>query len=348
MSKLRMGVIGTGGISATHIRGIYESPDAELTAVCDIDPHTLQQKGDLYQIPVSHRFRSHPELLHCPEVDAVSICTPNDSHYQITLDAIELSKPFALEKPVTLNIEEAGLLQQAAEAKKIPNMVCFSYRFKAAARYARWLIKQGSLGRIYHVYGQYLQSWADSDLPLVWRFEKCRSGSGALGDLGVHMIDLVRFLVGEFTKVSGMTGTFVTSRKLCNAEGYGAVDVDDYCHFLAELEGGIGASFSISRYAYGRGNYQRLEVYGSQGAVIYGLEDQDTLLVCLGDVYKEAKTFTEVPVPSRFKADQMQSFFDIINGKGDGLAATIADGSASQKVADAIIKSFAEERLIKL
>ena len=76
MSKLRMGVIGTGGISATHIRGIYESPDAELTAVCDIDPHTLQQKGDLYQIPVSHRFRSHPELLHCPKVDAVSFSRP--------------------------------------------------------------------------------------------------------------------------------------------------------------------------------------------------------------------------------------------------------------------------------
>jgi len=344
MSKIRMGIIGLGGISRAHIEGILNSPDGELVAICDIREEILREKGEEYGIPESHRFTNYIELLQCSDVDAVSICTPNKSHYQITKDVIKYGKPFVLEKPVTLSYQQALELKDLANRNKIPNMIAFSYRFKAAARYAKWIIEQGYLGRIFHIYVQYFQSWAiDENQPLVWRFLKEYSGSGALGDLGSHMIDLARFLVGEFEKVCGHAGTFIKKRKKINSDEYGEVDVDDYCHFMAELEGGIIGNFCITRNAYGRGNYQRVEVYGSKGGLVYKLDEKgnqvDTIEVCIGDLYGQVRDYHEIPVPPRFKADQMQSFFDIVNGKGDGLAATIDDGCINQYILDCILES---------
>ncbi|MCX7771838.1 MAG: Gfo/Idh/MocA family oxidoreductase [Clostridia bacterium] len=341
MAKIRVGVIGLGIICHTHIKGILASQDAELVAISDVREEALKAIGDQYGVPETHRFSSFVELLRSEEVDAVTICTPNDTHYDIVRNAIKYKKPFALEKPVTLNYKEAEELCKMADEAGVANMVCFSYRYKAAARFARWLVQSGALGKLYHVYGQYLQAWAISeDVPLLWRFSKKVSGSGALGDLGSHMIDLARFVVGEFDSVCGQTGTFITKRKLPGSETYGTVDVDDYCNFMAELEGGIPAMFAIARYAFGRGNYQRLEIYGEKGGLVYSLEDEDTLEVCIGDVYGRAHDFHRIPIPNEFKKDQMQAFFDILLGKADNLSATIHDGLANQKILDAILESF--------
>ena len=350
MKKIRMGFVGLGGIAEyVHIPGTIKSPDAEVVAVCDIKEDVLKAKGDKFGVPEAMRFTSYKDMIRHADIDAVSICTPNDVHFEVAVEAMNNGKPFAIEKPITTRYKEAKQLKEMALEKKIPNMVCFSYRFKPAARYARWLVQNGSLGKIYHIYGQYLQEWAMSEeVPLVWRFKKDASGSGALGDLGSHMIDLTRFIVGDFEKVCSHAGTFIHSRKEINSDSYGTVDVDDYCHYLAELKGGVSGSFEISRYAYARGNYQRVEVYGSKGALIYNLEDTDTLQVCIGDVYKSAKAYVEVPVPQQFKCDQMQSFFDIINGRGDGLAATIEDGAVNQLIVDGIIEAFEKEKWIYL
>jgi predicted dehydrogenase len=353
MKKIRMGVIGLGGISNVHIEGILSSPDAELVALCDIDKSVLKQKAEKYGITESHCFLKHMDLLECPDVDAVSICTPNSSHFDIAADVIRHKKPLALEKPITLNLEEASKLKEMAEEAGVHNMICFSYRFKAAARYARWLIANGHLGKIHHVYAQYLQSWGKSEsLPLIWRFVEDISGSGAHGDLGSHMLDLTRFLVGDFVKVCAQAGTFITKRKKLDSEEYGTVDVDDYCNYMAELEGGIPATFNITRYAYGRGNYQRIEIYGSKGGLVYTLDEKgdgvDTIELCLGEPYEQAKDYHQLPVPNHFKANQMQSFFDIIQGKGDGLAATLEDGYINQELLDSIIESFKEEKWVYL
>lgn len=349
MPKIRMGVIGLGVIAEhIHIPGIKKSPDAELVAVCDADREILDKKGQGFGIPESRRFTSYLDLLDCPDVDAVSICTANDTHLPIVLEAARRKKPVALEKPVALDYGEALRMQETVRQNRLPNMVCFSYRFKAAARYARHIIRSGCLGKIYHVYGQYLQSWAmNEDLPLIWRFRKAACGSGALGDLGSHMIDLVRFLVGDFHKVITHAGTFITKRKDAVTGLEASVDVDDYCHFMAQLCGGIAGTFEITRYAYGRGNYQKVEVYGSKGALVYGLEDEDTLETCIGDVYSRSKDFHRITVPDNFKADQMQSFFDIVNGKADGLAASIDDGAEAQRIMDGILESFNTEKWVR-
>lgn len=346
---IRVGSVGLGGIwTGVHEPGIRRSPNLELVAICDIDEEKLQAAGEKYGIPPERRFTDYHDLISCPDVEAVDICTSNDAHFEIAMAAVEAGKPYDLEKPITMTAEQADTLAKATEEKGLKNMVCFSYRFKAAARYAKDLIAQGKIGHVYHVDMQYFQAWGlpRDNCPLVWRFVKSRTGSGALGDLGCHALDLVRFVTGkEYTRVVGHTGTYVHERKLLpkDGEGMGKVDVDDFCNYMVDMEDGISASFQITRFGFGRGNYQRMEIYGSEGAIVYSLDAQgsgvDEIEVCSGDINADAHVFSKLPIPERYYVDQMQSFADILNGVGDGLAATIQDGQANQHVVDAILES---------
>lgn len=217
---------------------------------------------------------------------------------------------------------------------------------QAAARYAKDLIAQGKIGRVYHVNMQYFQAWGlpRANCPLVWRYVKSRTGTGALGDLGSHALDLVRFVTNkEYTRVVGHTGTYVHERPLLDGEGVGKVDVDDFSNYMADMEDEISVSFQITRFAYGRGNYQRMEIYGSEGAIVYSLDATpagiDEIEVCSGDINADAHVFNHLPIPQQYFSDQMQSFADIVNGTGDGLAANIKDGQANQHLLDAIVES---------
>lgn len=344
---IRIGSVGLGGIwTGVHEPGIRRSPDLELVAICDIDEEKLKAAGEKYGIDEAHRFVDYHDLINCPDVDAVDICTSNDAHFEIGMAAVEAGKPYDIEKPITMTAEEADILANATKEKGIKNMVCFSYRFKAAARYAKDLIAQGKIGKVYHVDMQYFQAWGlpRVDCPLAWRFIKNRTGSGALGDLGCHALDLVRFVLGkEYTNIVGHTGTYVKERKLEKSEGVGQVDVDDFCNYMADMEDGISASFQITRFGFGRGNYQRMEIYGSEGAIVYSLDAtpglEDEIEVCSGDINADAHVFSKLPIPQQYYSDQMQSFADILNGVGDGMPATIFDGQANQHVVDTILES---------
>ena len=302
---IRVGSVGVGEIwNGVHAPGIAKSPDLALVAICDIDEKKLQAAGEKYGIPPQYRFTDYRDLINCDIVDAVDICTSNDAHFKVAMAAVEAGKPFDLEKPITLTAEEADILAKAAQEKNIKNMVCFSYRFKAAARYAKDLIAQGKIGRVYHVNMQYFQAWGlpRANCPLVWRYVKSRNG-----------------------------------------QGVGKVDVDDFSNYMADMEEGISVSFQITRFAYGRGNYQRMEIYGSEGAIVYSLDATpagiDEIEVCSGDINADAHVFNHLPIPQQYFSDQMQSFADIVNGTGDGLAATIQDGQANQHLLDAIVES---------
>ena len=344
---IRIGSVGLGGIwTGVHEPGIRRSPDLELVAICDIDEEKLKAAGEKYGIDEAHRFVDYHDLINCPDVDAVDICTSNDAHFEIGMAAVEAGKPYDIEKPITMTAEEADILANATKEKGIKNMVCFSYRFKAAARYAKDLIAQGKIGKVYHVDMQYFQAWGlpRVDCPLAWRFIKNRTGSGALGDLGCHALDLVRFVLGkEYTNIVGHTGTYVKERKLEKGEGVGQVDVDDFCNYMADMEDGVSASFQITRFGVGRGNYQRMEIYGSEGAIVYSLDAtpglEDEIEVCSGDINADAHVFSKLPIPQQYYSDQMQSFADILNGVGDGMPATIFDGQANQHVVDTILES---------
>lgn len=347
LNKMKVGVIGLGGISDMHIGGLLACEDAVLWTICDCKEDVLQHRGEQYQIPDSRRYLNYKDMLADPELDAVSIGTPNYNHFEIACEAIRQRKPFALEKPVTLNMQEAAILRDLLAENPLPHMICFSYRYKAAARYAKWFIEQGKLGKINHVYGQYLQGWGiNEELPLVWRFSEALSGSGALGDLGSHLIDLQRFLVGDIERVIADADTLIKERDLLTGEGRAQVDVDDFCHVLARLEGGASSTMSISRFAYGRGNYQQLEVYGTLGALVYNLEEEDSLYVKLSE--NEDKDFRKVDIPETFRAAQMQSFVNLVKGKGDGCDASMEDGYINQHALDSILASLKEERWVTI
>lgn len=345
---VRVGIIGLGGISnGVHIPGIVASPDAELTAICDIDEGKLNRVGDERKIDNAHRFKDYRELIACPDVDAVTIPTPNNVHVEIALEAVKAGKPFAVEKPLGVNTAETARLCEAVAEKHIKNMICFSYRFIPAARYARALIQSGALGRIYHVYAQYFQGWGNSDCPRIWRFCHEVSGTGTLADLGVHMIDLVKFMTGdEYTSITADNGTFIHERKSPAGDGEMLpVDVDDYSHFLTSTENGIAGVFEITRFANARGNYQRVEVYGEKGGLVYSLDAGEPLEI----TYKsEGGGYHRLDVPAEYNVGQMQTFIDIVNGKDRHGAADIFDGHRAQLMLEAIERSGESGAKIKL
>lgn len=351
----RVGSVGIGGISrGVHLPGIERSPDLQLAAVCDLKPERMEYAREKYGVDSAHCFADYHDLINCPDVDVVDISTSNNAHFEIAKAAIEAGKPYSIEKPVTMTAEEADILEKMSGERGIKNMVCFSYRFKASARYARDIVQSGALGDIYHVYMQYLQAGGGPawDLPRSWRYVKELTGTGALGDLGCHGLDLVSFVTGkDYVKAVGHTDTFMKLRRNEEGGGMGEVDVDDFCNYLMEMDGKTAADFEITRFAYGRGNYQRLEIYGSKGALVYSLDvhpGEDEIEVCIGAPYGKAGVFTKLPVPERYRADQMQSLADILNGTQDGLAATIKEGCHIQHAIDTIIRSAEEERWLKI
>lgn len=347
MARIRVGSVGLGGISrGVHLPGIAASPDLELVALCDISEEALRSAREAYGIAPERCFADYRDLVACNDVDVVDISTPNDVHFDVAMAAAQAGKPFCIEKPLTLTAQQADALADAVERYGVKTMVCFSYRYKAAARYARDLVRNGTLGKIYHVDMEYSQAWGlpSFNTPRVWRFHKAETGSGALGDLGSHALDLVRFVTGEeYERVVGHAETFVKERKALCGDGMAPVDVDDFSNMLAQMSSGIAASFRITRFAYGRGNYQRMVVYGEKGSLVYLLDEngapEDTLDVCLDPLGAENHMFVRVPIPQRYRVDQMQSFADILLNKADDLSATVADGRANMHAVDAALAS---------
>jgi predicted dehydrogenase len=352
MSQIRVGSVGLGGISGgVHIPGIRRSPDLVLTAVCDIDEKRLHERGEQYGIPENRRFTDYRDLIACPDVDAVDISTPNNVHKEIALAAARAGKPYDCEKPVTMDTAEALELQRATHEAGVKSMICFSYRYKAAARYLRSLVAGGRFGHIHHVNMQYYQAWglAEADCSLVWRYVKSVAASGALGDLGCHGLDLVSFVTGQrYLKVAAHLDTIVHERRLPDGSGRGPVDVDDFSNILAEMSDGISASFQISRFAYGRGNYQRMEVYGEHGALGYrldrvrGVGEREICDASTGKKYVPAE------IPVQFRVDQMQAFADLLAGEDDGLNASIDDGVENEKLLDGILAASESKRWVTL
>ncbi len=347
-SIIRYGIIGCGNIArGVHIPGIQQAKGAQITAICDANPDRLEQTRLALGLPTEAAFSDYIAMLDSDLVDAVSVTTPNDQHIPAAMAAAERGIPFACEKPLSVDAPTAKPLYDLVMKTGLKNMVCFSYRFKKAARYARDLIAEGRIGKIRHIYVRYLQGWGnpEKDCPRVWRFDRAASGSGTLADLGSHMLDLVRFLTGEeYTRFTAQNGTFMFERRSAEPAKNGEkepVDVDDYAHYFAITTGGIAASFEISRNAFGRGNFQHIEIYGDRGALIYELEDDDFLEICEG-ADEGSHTFRRLEIPEKYRVSQMQCFIDRLRGEEYGLAATVADGYEDMLELDEIIRSSDE------
>jgi predicted dehydrogenase len=214
------------------------------------------------------------------DVDLVDICTPGDSHAEIAIAALEAGKHVLCEKPLANSVAEAEAMAEAARRARergVRAMVAFNYRRVPALAHARNLVARGALGEIRHVRSVYLQDWlSDAQAPMTWRLKREHAGSGALGDLGAHIVDAAQFVTGEhITGVSGLTNTFVHERP--SGSGRDEVTVDDCALFLARLSSGAVASFEATRYALGRKNAMRLEVNGSKASLAFDFESMNEL-----------------------------------------------------------------------
>jgi predicted dehydrogenase len=225
------------------------------------------------------------EVVSRKDVDIVDICTPGDSHPEIAIAAAEAGKAILCEKPMANTVSDAENMLAAVRKAGVIHMVCHNYRRCPAVALAKRIIDEGQLGEIRHYRGVYLQDWiVDPNFPRVWRLEKARAGSGSLGDILSHTLDLSRHLVGEPVDVSGLLTTFVTERPLPgDAGGRGKVDVDDSAQALVRFAGGAVGYYEGTRLAPGRKNYNRLEINGAKGSLAWDLERMNELELYLDD-----------------------------------------------------------------
>jgi predicted dehydrogenase len=222
---------------------------------------------------------SWEEVIARKDIDVVDICTPGDSHLAIAIAAAQARKVVFCEKPLANSVAEAERMLDAVERNGVIHMICHNYRRVPAVILARQLIDDGSIGEIFHYRGTYLQDWIINPVfPRVWRLEKAKAGSGALGDIASHSIDLSRYLVGEITEVAGLLKTFITERPLqLGSQTMAPVDVDDAALSLVKFANGAIGTIEASRFATGRKNFNRFEINGSRGSIVFNLERMNEL-----------------------------------------------------------------------
>src|SRR4051794_29694444 len=293
---LGVGMVGYAFMGAAHSQAwrnaarFFDLPMAPaMVAVAGRDADAVSAAAD--RLGWSSWETDWKQLLARDDVALVDICTPGDTHAEIAIAALDADKHVLCEKPLANTIAEAEAMADAAaraQRRGVRSMVAFNYRRVPAIALARQLVEAGRLGEIRHVRAQYLQDWiVDPAFPLVWRLQKDRAGSGALGDLGAHIVDLAQFVSGQrVTGVSGLTETFVKERPLpasstglsaSGGGGTGAVTVDDAALFLTRFDGGALGAFESTRFATGRKNALRLEVNGSLGSLAFDFEAMNEL-----------------------------------------------------------------------
>jgi len=302
------------------------------------------------------------ELIRDPEVEVVDNGLPNSMHKDPCIMAAELGKHVFCEKPLARDAKEAEEMYRAVEKAKVKHMVGFNYRFVPAIRLAKKLIDEGYIGKILQYRAVYLQEWImDPNFPLVWRLRKDVAGSGALGDLGAHIIDLARFLVGEIDSVVGVMKTFIEERPLPeDPSKKGKVDVDDAFIALVKFENGVIGSIEASRFCAGRKNYERVEIHGSEGTIVFNLERFNELEVYTNKDPLDRRGFKNILVTESVHPfydkwwphghvigwehtfiHEVYHFFDAIaNDKPiEPWGATFYDGLRVNQIMDAIVRS---------
>jgi predicted dehydrogenase len=276
--KLNIAMIGYQFMGRAHsnawrqVSRIFDAPyEPVMKVICGRDKKAVEQAAAKYGW--EEHATNWEEVVRRHDIDVVDICTPGDTHMPVAVAAAEAKKVVFCEKPLANTLDEAQKMLEAVQSNGCIHMLCHNYRRAPAVVIARNLIDEGKIGEIFHYRGSYLQDWiVDPQFPRVWRLEKARSGSGALGDLVSHTADLSRFLVGEITQVAGLLKTFIAERPLPNTTVKAPVDVDDAALSVVKFDNGAVGSIEASRFALGHKNHLRFEINGSKGSVAFDLE----------------------------------------------------------------------------
>ena len=375
MKTLNVGVISLGWMGRLHTRGykqlVERYPDlgVELNLAVACDPIEETRRMAVEELGFDRAVADYKELLADPDVDVVSICSPNFLHREIALAAIEAGKPFWIEKPMGVGADESREIAQAAAQAGLITGVGFNYRHVPAIELLRGLVAEGRLGRVTNVRVWLLADYASSpDGPLTWRYSREHAGAGVVGDLLSHGADLVHYVVGRINSVTALTDTFIAERPIPTKAGVGhtgwevsdemgAVENEDYVGVLARLDGGAVATLEASRVAVGPRADYAIEVYGTEGSVRWNFKDLNHLEVCIGRD-AEFQGYTRVmagpdnfPNFARFqpgagtsmgfddlKAIEAAKFVESVL-TGTQLAPSAADGWAAAELYEAVVRS---------
>jgi predicted dehydrogenase len=367
-TPLGIGMVGYAFMGAAHSHAWRTAPaffdlsvKPELRAICGRNESAARAVAERFGWEsVETDWR---ELIRRDDIDLIDICTPGDTHAEIAIAALQAGKHVLCEKPLANTVAEAEAMTAAAEEAAIHGvraMVGFTYRRTPAVALAQQLVASGRIGTIRHVRAQYLQDWlADEDAPLTWRLDKGQAGSGALGDIGAHIVDMAQFVTAStIQSVSGILRTFVDTRPIAGgAAERGPVTVDDATAFTARFANGAMGVFEATRMATGRRNSLRLEVNGSLGSIAFDFEDMNVLEYF--DATEDASTagfrriiVTEASHPYisawwppghglGYEHGFTHQVVDLLNAiaDGDNPAPSFADGLAVQRILEAVTAS---------
>jgi predicted dehydrogenase len=314
-SELGVAMVGYGFMGAAHSQGWRVAPrffdlplNPRMRVIVGRNATNVRAAADKYGW--DEASTDWHSVLDRDDIDVVDICAQGDAHAEIAIAALQAGKHVLCEKPLANTVEEAEAMVVAAEAARargVRSMVGFTYRRVPAVSLAAELVAEGRLGEIRQVRAVYLQDWlSDPEAPMTWRLDKAQAGSGSLGDLGAHIVDMTQFITGQtVTDVSGTLRTFVTERPLLGegtglsgtaGEGTGTVTVDDAAVFTGNLSGGALATFEATRFALGRKNGLRIEINGSRGSIAFNLEDLNVLEFFDGTTPNRTAGFTRILV----------------------------------------------------
>lgn len=385
MHKLNVAMIGGGFMAKAHSIAYAGMPMFFWPAPAIPHRHTVvdineeMAKTAAERLGFEHYSADWRSVIDDPAIDVVDIVTPNDSHAEIAIAAAKAGKHIICEKPLARTAEESKRMLDAVKESGVKHMVAFNYRRTPAIVLAKKYIDEGAIGRILNFRGTYLQDWsADPNSPLSWRFSKEIAGSGALGDIATHVIDIARYLAGDITEVMATTQTWIPERpvqtggvdKLGTVKA-GAdamkkpVTVDDEVTTLLRFENGAVGSIEATRNAWGRNNFLTFEIHGDQGSIAFNYERRDELQVCFAADPDDRRGFRTVytgpahpygqalwPIPAlgigytETKIVEAHDFIDSIISDSD-VSPNFEDGYRVAVISDAILESAKSDTWVK-
>ena len=371
---LSVGLIGYNFMGRAHSNAWRQAPrffalpaDVRLKTICGRNaPAVRKAAGQLGWESAATDWR---DVIADPEIDLIDIVTPNDSHAEIATAAATAGKAILCEKPLATTVKECEEMLAAVRKARVVHMVCHNYRRIPAIALAKQMIDRGELGeRIYHYRARYAQDWiTDPEFPLVWRLQSKIAGSGAHGDINAHIIDLARYLVGEFREVTATMETFVKQRPVAEgARKKGKVTVDDAVATIGRLRNGAIANLEATRFALGRKNSITIEINGSAGSLAFDFEDMNRLRFYDAGEPANRRGFRDILVtePSHpfagswwppghvlgYEHTFVHTIADFVRAvvAGKSVQPTFEDGLRNQQVLDAISASARTKQWLKV
>jgi predicted dehydrogenase len=353
--------------------------NVEMSTICGRDPKAVEEART--QLGWQNASTDWRAVINSPDIDIVDINTPNDSHAEIAIAAARAGKHILCEKPLGMDVAQCKEMLDAAKKAKVVHMVCHNYRRIPAIAHAKKMIEDGAIGEIFHYRARYAQDWiVDPEFPLVWRLQKGVSGSGAHGDINAHIIDLARYLVGEFKEVNGLMNTFIKERPLQDQGGkgdglgakagkkMGKVTVDDAAICIGRFANGALANLEATRFALGRKNHITIEINGSKGSLAFDFEDMNRLKWFDNTRQNDRQGFSDILVTQGggvhpfvgnwwppghiigYEHTFVHTIADFVNAvvHGKSVQPTFEDGMRNQRVLEAVEESAKSRQWVKI